>query len=104
LRPRNELSTLKHLPLVLAATGAFIVPALWSYGVHEAPMPRLGPQDGAAGRSRACHHATNFMSSAGTKPLDHAGSDAVIVPDASSAPATCSGSAAMVAEALNACW
>jgi hypothetical protein len=31
LRPPDDLSSLKHLPLVLGATGAFVVPAMWAF-------------------------------------------------------------------------
>ncbi len=35
MRPPDDLSSLKHLPLVLGSTGAFVVPAMWAFVLDQ---------------------------------------------------------------------
>lgn len=38
MRPPEELSSLRHLPLVLGATGTFIVPAMWAFVLDKTSL------------------------------------------------------------------
>jgi len=43
LRPPDDLSSLKHLPLVLGAAGAFVVPAMWAFVLDKPALMLMAP-------------------------------------------------------------
>lgn len=46
MRPPDDLSSLKHLPLVLGAAGAFVVPAMWAFVLDKPALMLMAPITG----------------------------------------------------------
>jgi len=46
LRPPDDLSSLKHLPLVLGSAGAFVVPAMWAFVLDKPALMVMAPITG----------------------------------------------------------
>ncbi len=46
MRPPDDLSSLKHLPLVLGAAGAFVVPAMWAFVLDRPALMLMAPITG----------------------------------------------------------
>ena len=46
MRPPDDLSSLKHLPLVLGAAGAFVVPAMWAFVLDKSALMLMAPITG----------------------------------------------------------
>lgn len=46
MRPPDDLTTLKHVPVVLLCSGAFLVPALWAFVVDTHTLLMLAPVSG----------------------------------------------------------
>lgn len=47
MRPPDDLSSLKHLPLVLGAAGAFVVPAMWAFVLAKPALIAMSVAMGA---------------------------------------------------------
>ena len=46
MRPPDDLSSLKHLPLVLGAAGALVVPAMWAFVLDRPALMLMAPITG----------------------------------------------------------
>lgn len=46
MRPPEDLSSLKHLPLVLGAAGTFVVPAMWAFVLDKPALMVMAPITG----------------------------------------------------------
>ena len=46
MRPPEDLSSLKHLPLVLGAAGTFVVPAMWAFVLDKPALTVMAPITG----------------------------------------------------------